>query len=88
MIERLRAIFLNDGVLRAIPTLTLIAGLVLFTVAYLLLPAARHPAWHDAVKTLAQSVLVGGLVGVITNSLKYIGYSGTRCMKRCSAPII
>lgn len=73
MIKFLRTIFLNDGFVRAIPVITLIFGVGMFACSYIFLPKDNFPAWHDASKTLSQAILVGGLVGVITNSLRYIG---------------
>lgn len=67
------AIFLNDGFLRALPLLTLIVGLALFILAYVVVPAQDYPTWHDAAKSLGQAVLVSGLVGLLTYSFKFIG---------------
>ena len=66
-------IFLNDGVLRALPMLTLLAGTVLFTLAFTAWPDADAPVTHDILKSLSQTILAGGLVGVLTNSFKYMG---------------
>ena len=66
-------IFLNDGVLSALPLLTLLLGGGLFTLAFTTWPAATSPVTHDVLKSLSQTILAGGLVGVLTNSFTYMG---------------
>jgi hypothetical protein len=69
----LRRIFAKDILVRIVPAAALITGAILFVMAYLIVPETRSPAWHDALKTLAQIILVSGVVSVIVNSVKYMG---------------
>jgi hypothetical protein len=66
-------VFSNDAFVRVLPWLTLGAGLLLFAASYLALPEADYPIWHDAAKTLGQTIIVSGLVGALLNTFKYIG---------------
>ena len=66
-------VFLNDGLLRALPLLTLLVGALLFVLAFAVWPMATAPVPHDILKSLSQTILAGGVVGVLTNSFKYMG---------------
>jgi hypothetical protein len=68
----LAKVFSSDMLTRAWPFLLLMLGgfVLLMGFSY---PSSTFPRAHEVLMLLAQVILVGGLVGTLTNSLKYIG---------------
>lgn len=72
-LKLLKTIFWNDAIQRALPTITFLAGLCLFAASYVVYPALHYPVRHDLLKSLGQTILVSGLIGMLLTTLKYIG---------------
>lgn len=73
MFGPLGKIFSFDAMVRALPILMILVGCACLAVSFTIIPQTSSPAWHGITLTIGQSVLVGGVVGVLLDTLKYIG---------------
>jgi hypothetical protein len=73
LIKFFSKVFSADALTRALPSLAIILGFVLLVVSFWALSPAENPTAHGIVLSVAQAVLVGGVVGVLTNALRYMG---------------
>jgi hypothetical protein len=70
IIHFLRKVLFNDSLIRAVPFLTLLAGVLGFALSYLVWDTGTL---HEIIKSFSQVVLASGLVSVLINSFKYMG---------------